>query len=154
MKESTRRQEKIKELLKRELISDQQKIVTLLKTEFGIETNQTVVSRDLHKLGVVKKPMKGVLAYEIPSIDIRAEILRLALIDIVHNESMIVIKTLPALADFVGDYLDNHVELDIAGCISGENTVFVAPKSVKDISSIYKNICQKLNFKPLKVSLK
>lgn len=145
--DSSDRQEKIKELLKRELISDQHKIVNLLKKEYGIETNQTVVSRDLRKLGVVKKPIKGVMAYEIPTVDIRSEILRLALVDIVHNESMIVIKTQPALADFVGDYLDSHADLEIAGCLSGENTVFVAPGSTKDISRIYRNVCQKLNFK-------
>lgn len=145
--DSRQRQEKIRELLKRELISDQRKLVELLKKEYGIETNQTVISRDLRKLGVVKKMVKNVLAYEIPAVDITIEILKLALVDIIHNESTIVIKTHPALAAFVGDYLDSHSDLEIIGCIAGENVVFVSPTSVRDISRIYKTICEKLQFK-------
>lgn len=141
------RQEKIKELLNQELISDQKRIVVLLKQLYNIETNQTVVSRDLHKLGVIKKSRDGKLIYEIPAFDVRTEILKLALISISHNESMIVIKTQPALADFVGDCLDAFTDLDILGCLAGENVVFVVPKSVKNIAKICQDICLKFNFK-------
>lgn len=146
MTEAINRQEKIKELLKQELISDQKRIVILLKQMYNIETNQTVVSRDLHKLGVIKKLRDGKLIYEIPASDVKTEILRLALVSITHNESMIVIKTQPALADFVGDCLDAFTDLDILGCLAGENVVFVVPKSVKNIAQICQDICQKLNF--------
>lgn len=145
--DSVFRQEKVRELLKNELISDQRMLVELLKKNYGIDTNQTVISRDLRKLGVVKKMIKGVMAYEIPAVDIRIEILKLALVDIVHNDAIIVIKTHPGLADFVGDYLDSHSDLEIIGCIAGENVVFVAPSSVKEMKRIYQSICQKLQFK-------
>ncbi len=78
----------------------------------------------------------------------QSEILKLALIDITHNESMIVIKTYPALADFVGDRIDEvEEELEVLGCLSGENTVFVTPKSVKNIKKTYEALCTKLKFK-------
>lgn len=145
------RQTKIKELIQKEVLSDQQKIVELLYERYRIETNQAVVSRDLRKLGVIKKPLKdGTLAYELPSIDVQTEILKLALVDITHNGVTIVIKTHPALADFVGDCLDSHPDLEIMGCLSGENVVFVAPSSVKDIDRICKNICHKFQFKKIK----
>jgi len=48
----------------------------------------------------VKKIRNDVLVYELPGIDIQTEILKLALVDIIHNEAMIVIKTQPGLADF------------------------------------------------------
>lgn len=141
------RQEKIKELLSKELISDQHKLVEYLKSHYGIETNQAVVSRDLRKLGVVKKMIRGTLAYEIPTVDIRMEILKLGIVDILHNEANIVIKTLPGLAAFVGDYLDSLVDIEIIGCIAGENVVFVAPSSTSDIKRIFKEISLKLQFK-------
>ena len=138
----------IKELVKKRAISDQKEMVELLK-EYGIEANQAVISRDLRRLGVIKKVIKGKSCYEIPNLDVTTEILRLALVDIVHNESIIVIKTHPGLADFVGDCVDEHEDLDVLGCLSGENVVFVTPKSVKSIHQTYEKICEKFHFKVL-----
>jgi transcriptional regulator of arginine metabolism len=143
----TTRQKAIAELVKKISISDQKQLVELLSEHYGIETNQAVVSRDLRKLGVVKKMVKGILIYEIPEVDVTTEILRLALLDIQHNESMIVMKTHPGLADFVGDCVDQHTDLEVLGCLAGENVVFVTPKTVKNIHKTYKAICEKFHFK-------
>jgi transcriptional regulator of arginine metabolism len=146
------RQERIKELLSKELVGDQNQIVALLKERYGIETNQAVISRDLRQLGVVKKSVNGVMVYEMPSIDIQIELLKLAVLDVVHNETTIVIKTRPALADFVGDCLDGYTDLEILGCIAGENTVFVAPRSNLKIKQIVQALCEKIQFKKIKDS--
>lgn len=146
------RQKAIQELVKKIAVSDQKQLVELLKQQYKIETNQAVVSRDLRKLGVVKKMVNGVLSYEMPDVDVSAEILRLALIDISHNESMIVIKTYPSLAGFVGDCVDQYHDLDLLGCLAGENVVFVAPKSIKNIHKTYEKVCEKFRFKKKKVS--
>lgn len=141
------RHEAIKELVKKFQIADQKQLVELLLKHYNIETNQAVVSRDLRKLGVVKKMINDALVYELPDVDVTTEILRLALVDISHNEATIVIKTHPALADFVGDCLDQHTDLDVLGCLSGENVVFVTPKSIKNIAKTCEAICQKFQFK-------
>lgn len=141
------RQKSIKDLISKEAISDQKQLVEMLKKRFGIETNQAVVSRDLRKLNATKKLINGILVYEFPEVDVTIELLRLALFDIQHNETMIVITTYPGLADFVGDCLDQHTDLEILGCLAGENVVFVTPKSIKNIVKTYKSICQKLHFK-------
>lgn len=146
-KSAEERQNAIKELVKKMSISDQKQLVELLQEHYGIDTNQAVVSRDLRKMGVVKKMVNHALIYEIPDLDVSAEILRLALVDISHNESMIVIKTHPALADFVGDWVDHYTDLEILGCLSGENVVFVTPKSVKNIHKTYQALCEKFHFK-------
>ena len=144
------RQDAIKDLLGKELISDQNKLVERLLFVYGIATNQVTVSRDLRKLGVIKKQIKGEMFYELPSIDVQAEILTLALVSIEYNEAMIVIKTHPALADFVGDYLDQQADLSILGCLSGENVVFVVPKSIKEMEQVYLSVCKTLSFKQKK----
>lgn len=145
------RQKAIKELVKRIAVSDQKQLVQLLKEHYGIEANQTVVSRDLRKLGIVKKMVKGSLSYEIQEVDISAEILKLALVDITHNESMIVITTYPGLAPFVGDCIDQHEDLEILGCLAGENVVFVTPKSIKNIRKSHEQICEKFHFKKKRI---
>lgn len=147
---SSARQKAIQELVKKIAISDQKQLVELLKEHYEIEANQAVVSRDLRKLGVVKKMVSGVLSYEMPDVDVSAEILRLALVDINHNESMIVIKTYPGLADFVGDCVDQYNDLEVLGCLAGENVVFVAPKSTKNIRKTYEKVCEKFHFKKKK----
>jgi transcriptional regulator of arginine metabolism len=144
---ATIRQKAIKELVNKMAISDQKHLVEVLLEHYDIETNQAVISRDLRKLGVIKKMVNGVLVYEMPDVDVTSEILRLALVDIIHNESMIVIKTHPGLADFVGDCVDQHDDLEVLGCLSGENVVFVTPKSIKNILKVYEKICQKFHFK-------
>lgn len=145
------RQNAIKELISKEPISEQMTVVSLLLEKFGIETNQAVVSRDLRKLGVTKKLIKGEMVYDLPTTDPTVEILKLAIIDVQHNEVMIVIKTQPALADFVGDYIDHYTDLDILGCLGGENVVFVTPRSIKNIEQVYQTLCQKIHFKKNKV---
>ena len=148
MKDTARdRIEAIRHLVKTHTICDQLTLVTLLKTEFGIVTNQTVVSRDLRKLNVIKCDRDGQLVYELPKKSVTEEILQLAIVDIKHNGSMIVIKTQPALAAFVGDQIDACADLPILGCLAGENTVFVTPESVTCIHEAYLALCQKMNIK-------
>lgn len=141
------RQKAVKELVKKRAVSDQKQLVELLKKYYEIETNQAVVSRDLRKLNVIKKIVNGVPTYEIPEIDVTTEILKLALVEINHNESLIVIKTHAGLADFVGDCVDQYNDPDILACLSGENVVFVTPKSIKTIHKTYEKICEKFHFK-------
>lgn len=143
---SIQRQLAIQELLAQERITDQNQIVERLRGQYQIETNQAAVSRDLCKLGVVKKRCDDQFVYELPTQDTTTEILKLAIVDVAHNEVMIVIKTHPGLADFVGDCLDRCHDLEVMGSLAGENVVFVIPKSIKKIDKICKLICQKIHF--------
>lgn len=146
-KSTAARQKAIQELVSNCSISDQKQLVDLLKKRYRIEANQAIVSRDLRSLGIVKKNVNGVFIYEPSTIDVSSEILRLALVDIQHNESLIVVKTQPGLASFVGDYIDSCTDLDLLGCLAGENVVFVTPKSTKRIQLAYDKLSLKLHFK-------
>lgn len=137
----------IKELLKSHAIEDQKTLVQLIQEKYGIETNQSIISRDLRELGVTKSKIDNKLIYEIPEIDASREILRLGVRDVVHNETLIIVRTLPGLADFVGDFLDMYQDKGILATVAGENVVFVAPTSTKGIKKIYTRICSLLHFK-------
>lgn len=141
------RQEAIKKLISEILISEQKTLVSLLKEKFGIKTNQSVLSRDLRKLGIIKKEVNQQLVYTLPNSSVIDEILKLSIIDIKYNETIIVINTQPGLAAFVADFIDQKASTDTLGCLAGENVVFIACHSIKNIEETYKIICQKLNFK-------
>lgn len=142
------RQAAIKELIKSQAIEDQQKLVDLIKERYGIEASQAVISRDLRALGVSKRKMHDKMVYEIAELDPSKEILRLAVVNAQHNETLIIIHTLPGLAAFVGDYLDMRAqELDIIGTIAGENTLFVAPQKINNIKQIFNKVCKIIYFK-------
>lgn len=138
------RQEKIAELIRCNNLSDQMQIVELLDKEFHIKTNQAQVSRDLRKLGVVKRQSSSGMFYELSSLDVHKEILKLSVMSIAFNESMIVIKTRAGLAAFVGDYLDENFSAEILGCIAGENTVFVTPTTACNIEQLHDQIKSQL----------
>ncbi len=141
------RKEAIKDLIKKYPVENQDMLVDLLKKDYGIVTNQSVVSRDLRELGVTKYRFKDTMIYELKEINVKQEIMRLGVVDIVHNETMIVVKTLGGLAPFVGDFLDQQTDTGVLATLAGENVVLVTPKSIKNIQKVFEAVCQSVHFK-------
>lgn len=141
------RHQAIQELVTSYAITDQADLVELLKKRYAIETNQAVISRDLRTLGICKRMRNGEMVYELPNVDAIEEVLNYAVQAVECNETMIIIKTLPGTAGFVAEFLDLQHEFAIAGTIAGENTVFVAPKSIKSIGLLVKKLRQKFKIK-------
>jgi transcriptional regulator of arginine metabolism len=141
------RKKAIQELITYRAVTDQEMLVRLLHEHHGIVATQSAVSRDLKQLNIIKMRSTHGMRYELPSVDVTKSILELAIITIHYNEALIVIETVEGLAAFVGDYLDQAQEIDLLGCIAGENAVFVAPRSVKKIEDIYKTICSMLYYR-------
>ncbi len=140
------RLEALKKLIESGQFSDQKSLIEALRNEYNIETNQASISRDLHKIGALKKRVNGELIYQIGEFDPKIEILRLGVVKIVRNEAMIVVHTINGLADFVGDYIDTHVGQDVIGCLAGENVVFVSPISIASIEAVFQQICEVLYY--------
>lgn len=141
------RHDAIKELIKTTPIEDQQTLVSMIKQRYGIDTNQSIVSRDLRALGIGKHKIGEKMVYELPEHDASREILRLAIADISHNENTIAIKTLPGLASFVADYLDLQEDSDILATIAGENVVIVFPAGVSRTKELFNNLSTLLYYK-------
>lgn len=140
------RLEAIKTLINEQRIADQNTLVDLLMSRFGIKTNQSILSRDLRKLGVIKSSIDRKMIYTFSNFDVTVNLLKLAVVDIKYNETMIVVETHPGLAAFVGDYIDSKKNSDILGCLAGENVVFIACQSIKNIHEIYCHLHQELYF--------
>ena len=109
----------------------------------GYNVTQSTVSRTLKKMGAVKvSDAKGV-RYELKSTG-NEPIFRGSIGDLVlscqNNEATIVIKTSPGSAMFVAGFIDHYCHEDIIGSVAGDDTIFLAPVSIKKISLHKKNI--------------
>lgn len=137
----------IRELIQKYPIEDQVELVDKLQKLYGIDATQSIISRDLRVLNIGKRNDQGRMVYDVLDKDVQSDILRNAIVDITYNETLIVIKTMPALADFTAEYIDQQELAEVLGTIAGENTVFVVPASVIRIKKLYELMCQKLFFK-------
>ncbi len=62
-------------------------------------------------------------------------------IDIEHNDVMIIIKTSPGAAQLIARLLDSLSKSDgVLGTIAGDDTIFIAPSDVKAIDKTIKRL--------------
>ncbi len=136
--------EDLKSLLLQEITATQENICEALEAK-GYVINQSKISRLLRKVNAVKsKNEKGEMIYRLPhdivppSID---TVLSELIIEVIDNESMIIIKTSPGSASLIARIIDNK-KCQIIGTIAGDDTIFVAPESVKKIKETCLLICE------------
>jgi transcriptional regulator of arginine metabolism len=144
---NNKRKTAIQELIGTYAIEDQTTLSDLLKKHYNIETNQAAISRDLRSLGISKQLRGNAMVYALATIDVVTEILRYTVKSIDHNETMIVITTVPGTADFVGDFLDAHHDEHILGTLAGENVIFVVPRSIKNIAELVQQLSRRVKLK-------
>jgi transcriptional regulator of arginine metabolism len=133
----------LKSLLLQGIAETQENICIALEAK-GHVINQSKISRLLKKINAVKsKNEKGEMIYRLPhdilppSIDTTLSEL---IIDVTDNEVMIIIRTSPGSASLIARIIDNK-KCQIIGTIAGDDTIFIAPKSVKKIKETYLLIC-------------
>jgi transcriptional regulator of arginine metabolism len=139
----------LKDLLLHGSASTQETLRKKLQAK-GYDIHQSKISRLLRKLDVVKsKNSEGDMVYGLahdfaPPV-VNATI-RDLIVQIIANENTIVIKTSPGSASLIARMLD-HKKCNILGTIAGDDTIFVAPLSVKDIKQCQDLICMYLSLK-------
>lgn len=127
----------LKSILLSGAVSTQDDIKQALELR-GYPINQSKISRLLRKLGAVKitnefKQIVYSLPRE-PAPPASKNVLSHLVISITTNETLIVIHTNPGSASLIGRLFDHHnQELNILGTVAGDDTVFIAPKSIKQI---------------------
>lgn len=130
----------LRTLLLSDALGTQDEIKRLLE-EQGYQVNQSKISRLLRKLGAVKvtNEQKNII-YTLPrdpAPPTSKNVLSELIISISANETLIVIRTSPGCASLIGRLLDHHGdELGILGTVAGDDTVFIAPSSVKKINEM------------------
>ncbi len=139
--------EAFKSLLREEKFSSQSEIVQALQ-ELGFEhINQSKVSRMLSKFGAVRtRNTKMEMVYQLPaelSVPTTSSPLKNLVIDIDHNEILVVIHTSPGAAQLIARLLDSIGKSEgILGTIAGDDTIFITPTRGTSITTLIENITE------------
>lgn len=127
------RQKAIAAILRGQPVASQEEVTERL-SERGYSVTQATVSRDLEQLGAVKVKRGGVLSYALPdqiggadwSTGRLERILREWALSVEAAGQMVVIKTPPGSAHLVASAIDHAQLPEIAGTVSGDDTLFLA----------------------------
>ena len=127
----------MKEILQEGVVGTQEAIIQAL-AEQRIHINQSKASRLLRKVGAVKIINdQGESIYSLqrePMLPSAGSSLARLIIDVMANESLIVIHTNPGSASLIARLLDHRTqELQILGTVAGDDTLLVVPKSTQHI---------------------
>lgn len=131
---------RIKEILNETEINSHESLVKILNDQ-GIPVTQATLSRDFVELGVIRVPGENGPRY---IIDVEesgnqiAKLIKFEIMNVDHNESLIVIRTLAGRAQGVAQYFDRLNNPKILGTIAGDDTVLIVPFSVKHIKDLIK----------------
>lgn len=132
------------EILSRGTASTQQEIREEL-TGLGFSINQSKISRMLHKMAAIKVTnAQGQTGYRLPG-DLAPPPsqtpLKQLILKIVNNESLVIIQTSPGSASLIARMLDyQNSESEILATLAGDDTIFVAPKSIKRIHKTFDEV--------------
>lgn len=121
-----------KALLSQERFSSQGEIVTALQQLGFTSINQSKVSRMLTKFGAVRtRNSKMEMVYCLPtelSVPTSSSPLKNLVLDIDHNDFLVVVKTSPGAAQLIARLLDSMGKSEgILGTIAGDDTIFITP---------------------------
>ncbi|MFT5808274.1 MAG: transcriptional regulator of arginine metabolism [Moritella dasanensis] len=130
-----------KGLLKEEHLGSQSEIVDALKDQGFDSVNQSKVSRMLSKFGAVRtRNAKDEMVYCLPAelgVPTISSQLKNLVLDITHNECLIVIQTSPGSAQLIARLLDSLGRTEgILGTIAGDDTIFITPTSTTIIVEV------------------
>lgn len=137
-------EEAVKDLIRAGKVGTQEEIVSVLLTE-GFEVNQSKISRLLRKLGTMKvKGSEGRTIYSLPKEPAppsTKSTLANLILDISANEALVIVQTSPGSAPVIGRMIDYHKHNSaILGTIAGDDTIFVAPRSIKHIQKTLQEV--------------
>ena len=134
------RQSRIAELLGGQVVASQTQLGRLL-AEAGVAVTQATLSRDLDELGAVKVRTAAGMAYAVPeenaprggtpeAVDARlARLLEELLVSVEATGDLVVLRTPPGGAHFLGSALDRAGLPDVAGTLAGDDTVLLVTRT-------------------------
>ena len=138
----SRRHFAIRDILANERIATQEELCEALRN-CGYEVTQATVSRDIKELRLTKIPDEIGYRYAFPtshgpksSHDRMKRVFRDSVIDLDYSENIIIIKTLPGLAQSVGAVIDAMENQFILGNVAGDDTIFVLIKPKNEVEGV------------------
>jgi len=134
-----------REILTTESYGSQGEIVNALKKAGFDNISQSKVSRMLSKFGAVRtRDARGDMVYCLPpelGMPTAKSPLKQLVLDIVHNNVMVIIRTSPGAAQLIARLLDSLSHTDgVLGTIAGDDTIFIAPANIEHIEELRQRV--------------
>jgi transcriptional regulator of arginine metabolism len=136
------RQSKIKEIIMVQEIGSQEELTQILR-ENDFDTTQATLSRDLHELGIVRIPSENGFRYVFHENQMEQSLkplMAMEIINVVHNESTIIVKTMPGRAQGVAIYFDRWKDSHIIGTVAGDDNIIIVPDKHENVELILEKI--------------
>ena len=132
------RQRRILEIVEREPIDTQEQLQQKLQ-EQGVTCTQATISRDIKQLHLIKEPVgHGQYRYTVSSqrnrlnvADKLRTIFRESIISVDFAQNIVVIKTMPGLANAAAAALDGMDVPDMVGTLAGDDTALLVMKDLE-----------------------
>lgn len=145
------RHAKIIEMIQKHDVETQEELANYLR-EAGLAVTQATVSRDIKELKLSKIPMRNgrqkyiILKQEDSHLgDKYIRVLRDGFSSMDMAQNILVVKTVSGMAMAVAAALDAMRFPEIVGCIAGDDTIFVAVRTVEETQALMENIRTMLN---------
>lgn len=137
------RQEKLLKIIAEESIETQEQLLQRLEA-WGVKSTQATISRDIKALHLIKEPTgRGTYRYTVP---MRKPHLTFAnklrnifcecVLSVDHAQNIVVLKTMPGLANAAASALDSMENAEIVGSIAGDDTVFMVMRDAESAFEI------------------
>ena len=140
------RQKTILNLIKEYSIGTQEELVARLNNS-GMDVTQATVSRDIKDLGIIKVTLpNGMTKYTV--LDRTGDVAPGRLLAVFSNSllsstcamHLVVLKTLPGMAQAAASALDSIHLSGVVGSIAGDDTVFIATPGPEDAIALDRTI--------------
>lgn len=133
----SKRQEEILALIQEQNIETQNQLIEALRKR-GVKSTQATLSRDIRELRLVKElSPDGGYRYTVPAredsgdqLDRLRKIFRECVVGFDTAQNIVVIHTLPGLANAAASMLDNLDVPNLVGTLAGDDTAFLAMRDV------------------------
>ena len=138
-----RRQEKIREIVENNIVETQEELTAFLRQEH-ITATQATVSRDIKELMLVKVPTgdgRSRYAFPITENGVRREnrleaLFADAVTGVNASGNLVVLRTLPGMANAVASALDTAQWKNIIGTVAGDDTILAVIKPESAASTV------------------
>jgi len=137
---TAKRHQKIKDLIESGKYKDQNKLLATLNKR-GFNTTQATLSRDLRKIGAIKREGKYTLEPIGYALNGFSKVITMKFV----HPNMIVLRTTPGLAQSASHLIDQAEIRGIEGTVAGDDTIFVAIETPKIHSRIINTLIDLFN---------
>ena len=145
------RQEKILAIIAASAIETQEQLIDSLREE-GISCTQATISRDIKQLRIIKElGPDGVYRYSTTPKPVEHTfsaklnlIFRQCITSVDYAQNMIVIKTMPGLANGAAAAIDKLNIPEMLGTLAGDDTCFVVLKDTQSAASLCAEIREQI----------